>query len=360
MTVDALSNQSQLIMRNSNLLTRKRCLIIAPPADELVLSLLSEGSLTNIMGLTQNFATYRYLEALWRRLSPQTTLRYEVALPDHYNERFEHVFFFLQKSKALMIFWLDMINRVLCPTGRVWLVGENKEGIKSWRTRLKTHFSTIDIIDNARHCGLIEATELLSHKQSLKIDDYFKTFAIEHQGISFSASSLPGVFSHGRIDHGTAVLLATLGSTPVKTTKKVLDFGCGAGIISAALALQQPNAYFTLVDCDALALESAKKTLTNLQVKNIMLLASDGLSEVSGTFDCIISNPPFHQGVHTHYEVTEQFLKQSYNYLVQGGELRIVANTFLKYAPIIKKIFGYCTTLDIRDGFSVYSARKLN
>ncbi|MCM2321593.1 MAG: class I SAM-dependent methyltransferase, partial [Pseudomonas sp.] len=71
-----------------------------------------------------------------------------------------------------------------------------------------------------------------------------------------------------------------------------------------------------------------------------------------------VSNPPFHQGVHTDYQATEQLLREAARHLRPGGELRLVANSFLKYAPLIEQHLGPCTVLAERDGFRVYSARR--
>ena len=162
------------------------------------------------------------------------------------------------------------------------------------------------------------------------------------------------MFSHGRLDVGTRVLLDTFADLP---QGKVLDFGCGAGVISAYAQSLPGQRTFTLVDCDALALASSGRTMAHVGA-DFKVLASDGLSEVEGEFDLILSNPPFHQGVKTHYEATEQFLAQSFRHLKKGGELRIVANSFLRYPPIIKDAFGNCETLLTRDGFSIYRAIK--
>ncbi len=40
--------------------------------------------------------------------------------------------------------------------------------------------------------------------------------------------SLPGVFSHGRLDRGSALLLEHLDKLP---SGHLLDFGCGAGVL---------------------------------------------------------------------------------------------------------------------------------
>ena len=43
---------------------------------------------------------------------------------------------------------------------------------------------------------------------------------------------------------------------------KVLDFGCGAGVISAYINTLPGEHDITLVDCDALALASSTKTMS--------------------------------------------------------------------------------------------------
>ena len=42
----------------------------------------------------------------------------------------------------------------------------------------------------------------------------------------------------------------------------------------------------------------------------------------------------------------------------KGGELRLVANSFLKYPPLIERHLGPCRTLAEGDGFRIYSARR--
>ena len=42
----------------------------------------------------------------------------------------------------------------------------------------------------------------------------------------------------------------------------------------------------------------------------------------------------------------------------KGGELRLVANSFLKYPPLIEQHLGPCATLAERQGFRIYRARR--
>lgn len=350
MTSTVLSNPSQLVLRNADLLSGRRLLIVGMPDDGLVPALWAESGTSQLQGLTRDFSVFGSLAPAW----PSEHLHFGSVLADSQHQPYDGVLIFLQKSRPLMEFWLDMVLSVLAPQGRVWLVGENAGGIKSWRKRLKHYFSEVQSLDSARHCGLLEGCAAFATGHAFNPGKYFTSYSVSLNGQDRRVFSLPGVFSHGRLDRGSALLVETFKGIQAKKT--VLDFGCGAGVLAAALAAELPEAALTLVDSDALALESSHKTLEDNQVASFRVLASDGLAEVKGVFELIVSNPPFHQGIHTEYAVSERFLVDSYRHLTVGGELRIVANSFLQYPPIIKRIFGQCETLASRDGFSVYGA----
>ena len=351
MTTQPLSNPSQLIIRNSaeQMSSLDHLVVIGLPADQLVSHLLADG-VGYITAMTGDYNVWCRLQGQLEHFSERFSLTFAPTLSGEFTRPVAGVLVFLPKSKPLMDFWLAMVLSFLPADAPVWLVGENDAGIKSWKKRLKRDFGSVTSIDNARHCGLLEAAEPLTTPGCFDPSQWFESFSL---GENTTVSSLPGVFSHGRLDQGTQVLLDTLNSLPAG---KVLDFGCGAGVICAYIHAQGGNHDFTLVDSDALALASSERTLQDSGCQSFKVLASDGLSAVDGTYDLLLSNPPFHQGVRTNYEVTEQFLAQSRRLLRPGGELRIVANSFLHYAPIIEQTYGHCQTLLVRDGFSVYRA----
>ncbi|OED47255.1 hypothetical protein ACH42_03110 [Endozoicomonas sp. (ex Bugula neritina AB1)] len=355
MNPHALSNPSQLIVRNRGWLECQQLLMVGLPADHLAQELLSEGMAEQITGLSRDFSDYRQINQSWES-DPALSLNYAPVLENDDGKSFDGILMFLQKSKPLMDFWLLMAQSMLAEGGVIWLVGENGEGIKSWKKRLKHSFGQVKVIDNARHCVLLEASAPVEKVKSFSMEEHFQSFTVQQGNTSLTMRSLPGVFSHGRLDVGTQILLETLSELP---EGRVLDFGCGAGVISAYINSLPGKRDLTLVDCDALAIESSRKTLgDNSAADSFTVLPSDGLSEVDGRFNLIVSNPPFHQGVKTHYVVTEQFLKDSYHHLLPCGEVYIVANSFLKYPAIIMETFGQCETLCNQSGFSIYKAVK--
>ncbi len=110
-----------------------------------------------------------------------------------------------------------------------------------------------------------------------------------------------------------------------------------------------------MLDVDAFAIYSSQLTLAANQLE-ATVIAGDGIYAAPKQLAAIISNPPFHQGVHTQYQTTETLLREAAEHLQPGGELRIVANSFLKYPPLIEQHLGSCTVLAERDGFKVYRA----
>ncbi|NRF47366.1 methyltransferase, partial [Pseudomonas stutzeri] len=156
----------------------------------------------------------------------------------------------------------------------------------------------------------------------------------------------------GRLDLGSALLLEHLDNLP---GGRLLDFGCGAGILGATLKRRYPQSELVLLDVDAFAVESTRRTLAanGLEAE---VIAGDGIDAAPRQLAAIISNPPFHQGVHTSYQASETLIERAAEHLQASGEMRIVANAFLRYPPLIERHLGACQTLAERDGFRIYRA----
>lgn len=79
---------------------------------------------------------------------------------------------------------------------------------------------------------------------------------------------------------------------PEGASCEVLDLGTGSGAIALALQHQRPNAKVTAVDASHDALAVAKANARHLQLP-VDFIHSHWLQEVSGSFDLIVSNPPY-------------------------------------------------------------------
>jgi 16S rRNA (guanine1207-N2)-methyltransferase len=123
------------------------------------------------------------------------------------------------------------------------------------------------------------------------------------------------------------------------------------------MAILNPDIELEMCDISALAVESSKATLAANGL-NGRVFASDVYSDCANNYRFIISNPPFHAGLNTSYSATETLLADAPKQLSTSGELIIVANSFLKYPPIIERAFGKCATLNKTNKFCIYHAQR--
>jgi 16S rRNA (guanine1207-N2)-methyltransferase len=72
----------------------------------------------------------------------------------------------------------------------------------------------------------------------------------------------------------------------------------------------------------------------------------------------VVTNPPFHREQATTYTIAEQIIRDAARLLRKKGRLYLVANSFLKYRPIIESAFGNATLLRETSRFKVWYATK--
>lgn len=348
-----MSNIAQILLKNIELLEAKQPLVVNLDISELVQPWLEYHSDTEqVTCFNNNLINHNALT----RFS-----QLDCKFASHYvadNEQVHDlVLIAFPKSKAELAYTLAMIAPVIDQNTFILVVGENKSGIKTIN-KLATDYIELTVKqDAARHCILYS----IRHSQigaTFNLEDWFSYYPLQLNGVEKQIAALPGVFSQQGLDKGTKVLLENLpDASNTSIQGKVLDFGCGAGVISLALACHYDNLVLTLLDVSALAVTSSKKTM-DINGIAATVIASDGLTEVNEKFDTIVSNPPFHQGLKTHYAATETFLAAAKQYLKAKGNLLVVANSFLKYQPIIDDNFATNGQLAKDNGFTVYLAQK--
>jgi ribosomal protein L3 glutamine methyltransferase len=75
---------------------------------------------------------------------------------------------------------------------------------------------------------------------------------------------------------------------------RILDLCTGSGCLAILAALSFPRAKVDAVDLSKAALEVAAKNVASYKLKRrIKLIRSDLFNELSGTYDLIITNPPY-------------------------------------------------------------------
>jgi len=172
-------------------------------------------------------------------------------------------------------------------------------------------------------------------------------------GHAIKVVSYPGVFAHGRLDAGTALLLESLMATEFRG--EILDFGCGAGVIGTCIATANTDARVTFLDASAMALKACEETLAANHLHGTVL-ASDGLAGVTSGYDTIISNPPIHAGVKTDNRLSLRLLDTVHHHVRPGGKLILVANRHLPYEAWLSHHFQHVQEITANHSYKVIAA----
>jgi 16S rRNA (guanine1207-N2)-methyltransferase len=184
-------------------------------------------------------------------------------------------------------------------------------------------------------------------------EDYKLTWETGSEFGGLHVSSWPGVFAHGRLDEGTGLLLRQLPG--LRISGRVLDLACGCGVIAARVSSLYPGCRITLTDVDALALRSARDTMSSNGF-DARVLPADGFHGLDGKFDTVLSNPPFHRDAATNMRLGMQIMDPLRNFLAPRGQFIMVANRHLPYRQWLRQLFGGCEVLASTNRFQVLRA----
>ncbi|MDW5377951.1 class I SAM-dependent methyltransferase [Halomonas sp. HP20-15] len=260
---------------------------------------------------------------------------------------------FWPKAHALGEWWLLALCHRLPAGTPLQVVGENQGGIKRVLKVLAALGLGCRKLDSARRCTLFETRV---GPVALDPDAVWQQF----EAAGLTLASHPGVFGHGKLDDGTRLLLEHLPHELGRRGERVLDVGCGDGVIAASLA--QRGATVTALDVSAFAVEATRRTLAlnglAADTPNGAVVQSDvydGLAD-GERFAAIVSNPPFHQERSIDYGPVARLIAEAPAWLERGGSLLLVANAFLPYPDRLEAAFGRFSILADDRRFRVYRA----
>ena len=141
-------------------------------------------------------------------------------------------------------------------------------------------------------------------------------------GARFTMRTDRGVFSHGRLDAGTDVLLRR--ALAPRPDGRLLDLGCGAGPIALALAICSPGADVWAVDVNERARSLCAANGAANGIDNLRVAAPGDVPE-DVRFDEIWSNPPIHAGKRALHDLLDVWLP----HLTPGGHALLVVHKHL-------------------------------
>lgn len=186
-----------------------------------------------------------------------------------------------------------------------------------------------------------------------RIRDFSAKWKTSVPGIEpIELTSFPGCFCHRRPDAGglalAEVVSRELTAKPQGEKIRLLDMGCGCGLVGFLIASAVKGVDLVMVDSHARAVEAASLNSASLGIPAEVILADNGTpSRMDGTFDVFVGNPPYYSD----YRIAEVFLETARRALKRGGVcytvvkndagLRPVQERYFKSVEVIRRR-GYC------------------
>lgn len=163
-----------------------------------------------------------------------------------------------------------------------------------------------------------------------------------------------GVFSKGRVDRGTRLLIE---SSPLPSGGTLLDLGCGYGPVGITFARLRPELHVAMVDVNRRAVELSTRNAILNQVQNVSVCIGDGLASVAEgrMFSGIYTNPPYRAGK----QVVFGMISDAFNRLEPGGLIAAVGQTKQGIKSLgrhIESIFGNVQEVAKEGGYRVLVA----
>jgi 16S rRNA (guanine1207-N2)-methyltransferase len=290
-------------------------------------------------------------------------------IDDYPAQKFKKIVYRISKEKALVnniinqsVLLLD--DAISTKSNCLIISGFKKEGIKSYADKLKNIIKAKGTLKKHGDCyggefyNLLISTPLDDKKysslQNITIDN--KVNAPKNINNFYSKQ---GVFGWNKVDKGTELLLLSLknliDNDEIKP-KTVLDLGCGYGWIF--LNIDHYNfEKITATDNNAAAIIAAQKNSDSMKTTT-SIIVGDCANTINDYFDLILCNPPFHQGFQHAQILTDKFISSCSQRVKKNGHVLLVANEFVSFDNIAKRLFTDKKTLLKEQGFKVVLLTK--
>lgn len=238
------------------------------------------------------------------------------------------------------------------PGGLVLMAGSKADGIASLRKRLSLRLDIDGHVPKFHGVAfwLRSSPEANAAASGLEAEDHPGTA----DGRFWTA---PGMFSHGRIDPGSALLASVL---PEGLAGSVADFCAGWGYLAAEIGTRCAGVErLDLYEADFASLDAARRNLAAATTP-VRFFWHDLLGEPIGErYDAIVMNPPFHRrGREADPDLGAGMIGAAADALKRGGRLFMVANRQLPYEAELGRRFRHLQELARDENFKVMTAER--
>ncbi|MCY0893717.1 MAG: methyltransferase [Acidibacillus sp.] len=176
------------------------------------------------------------------------------------------------------------------------------------------------------------------------------------RGLSFKFVTDRGVFSRSEVDFGSALLAESAFISP---GDRLLDLGCGYGVVGIALANSVKDVELWSVDINERAVELCRMNAARVGI-DAHVLESDGVAKIPSeiAFNCVVLNPPIRAGKSTVWRL----YAEAESVLLPHGELYVVIQKkqgARSSAEYLRTLFHTVEVIANKSGYQVIQCVKM-
>lgn len=241
----------------------------------------------------------------------------------------------------------------IAPGGLLYSSSDNRDD-RFVRDEIRRAFGALHMVPEESRKGGVGYVARRPPKQLAAPPRTQTSFTVQEEGRTLTFQSRQGVFCADRLDPGTRALLAV---ADVTGARRILDLGCGCGVVGVLAAMRAPDAQVVFCDSSAYATDATRRNIENFDLagRSEVVLSADPVYDLSGhgPFDCILTNPPYYGN----WRIAEAFVETARRLLAPKGQLVIVTKSPDWYRDQLQEGFSRITE-EKRGGYTVLSARR--
>jgi len=195
----------------------------------------------------------------------------------------------------------------------------------------------------------------MAHYFDKKQDSRLETNKIEAilRGNTIRIKTASGVFAKKKVDKGSLLLIE---KSIIEDNKRVLDLGCGVGVVGIAIKKAFPKCEVWQSDVNERAVMITRENVRLNHIKT-SVVKSDGFAKIQENFDIVLLNPPQTAGKKVCFKLVEDSLI----HLKENGNLQLVIRSQKggkQMAAFMKDVFGNVETIARGSGYRILVSKK--